>query len=84
MFKKFKEEKAIVSYYDPYIPKFINNGKEHISIKELTTEDIRKKDIVIITTAHTGVDYKIIARNAKAIFDTRNAMKGNWENVEKL
>ena len=82
--KKLEEEEAIVSYYDPYIPKFINNGKGYKSLKELTSEEIKEKDIVIITTAHSKVDYKVIVKNAKAIFDTRNAIKSNSKKVERL
>ena len=82
--KTLEQEGAIVSYYDPYIPEFINNGKEYKSLKELTAEDIIEKDIIIITTAHTKVDYKMVAKNAKAVFDTRNAIKDNSKKVEKL
>ena len=82
--KKLEEEKAIVSYYDPYIPKFTSNKKEYKSLKELAVENIKEKDIIIITTAHTAVDYKMVAKNAKAVFDTRNAIKDNSENVERL
>ena len=82
--KKLEEEGAVISYYDPYIPEFTSTGKEYKSLKELTAEDIREKDIVIITTAHTAVDYKMVAKNAKAVFDTRNAIKDNSENVESL
>ena len=82
--KKLEEEKAIVSYYDPYIPEFINNGKEYKSLKELTVEEINEKDIIIITTAHTEVDYEMVVKNAKAIFDTRNAIKFNNKNTERL
>lgn len=82
--KKLEQEGAIVSYYDPYIPEFTNNKKEYKSLKELTKEEIKNKDIIIITTAHTAVDYKIVAENAKAIFDTRNVIKDNSENVEIL
>lgn len=82
--KKLEEEKAIVSYYDLYIPKFVNNGKEYKSLKELTAEEIKEKDIIIITTAHTKVDYEMIAKNAVVVFDTRNAIKFNIGNVEKI
>jgi UDP-N-acetyl-D-glucosamine dehydrogenase len=82
--KKLEEEGAIVSYYDPYILEFSNNRKEYKSLKELNVEEVREKDIIIITTAHTKVDYKMIVKNAKAIFDTRNAIKSNNENIEKL
>ena len=82
--KKLEEEKAIVSYYDPYIPKFINNGKEYKSLSELSKGKIVEKDIVIITTDHSAVDYEMVVGNAKAIFDTRNAIKLNIEKVERL
>lgn len=82
--KKLEEEKAIVSYYDPYIPKFTKNGKVYKSLKELTVKEIKEKDIVIITTAHSKVDYDMVAKNAKAVFDTRNAMKISSNKIEKL
>ena len=82
--KKLEEEKVIVYYYDPYIPEFINNGKEYKSLKELTAKEIKEKDIIIITTAHSAIDYKKLAKNANMIFDTRNAINDNSENVERL
>jgi len=82
--KKLEEEKTIVSYYDPYILKFVNNGKEYKSLKGLTVEEIRDKDIIIITTAHSKVDYNMVVKNAKIIFDTRNSIKDTSENVERL
>jgi len=82
--KKLEEEKAIVSYYDPYVLKFINNGKEYKSLKELTEEEIKEKDIIIITTAHSKVDYDMVIKNAKAVFDTRNAVKLKDEKIDKL
>ncbi len=82
--KNLEEAQAIISYYDPYISKFINNGKEYKSLKELIIEEIKEKDIIIITTAHSKVDYDMVAKNAKAVFDTRNAIKYKKDNVEKL
>jgi len=82
--KKLEQEGAIVSYYDPYIPKFINNGKEYKSLCELSKGEIVEKDMVIITTDHSAIDYEMIVKNAKAIFDTRNAIKLNIEKVERL
>ena len=82
--KKLEEEGAIISYYDPYIPKFINSGKEYKSLIELNPKEIRDKDIIIITTDHSKIDYDMVVKNAKAIFDTRNAIKDNSENVERL
>ena len=82
--KKLEEAKAIISYYDPYISEFISNGKEYKSLRELTAKEISGKDIIIITTAHSAVDYKMVVKNAKAVFDTRNAINENSENVERL
>lgn len=82
--KKLEEEDAIISYYDPYIIKFTNNKKRYKSLKELTAEEIRENDIVIITTAHSKIDYEMVVKNAKSVFDTRNAINDNNENVERL
>jgi len=82
--KKLEQKGAIVSYYDPYIPKFINNREEYKSLGKLSEEEIKEKDIVIITTDHSIVDYEMVAKNAKVIFDTRNAIKNDNKNVEKL
>ena len=43
-------------------------------------------DLIVITAAHTNVDYDMIQKNAAAIFDTRNAMKdiADRENIEVL
>lgn len=81
---KLEEEKVILSYYDPYIPEFIHNGKEYKSIKKVTEKEIISKDIIVITTDHTEVDYNLVEKNAKAIFDTRNVIKFNSKNIEKL
>lgn len=77
---------AEVDYYDPYIPEY----KEHKSMKKsllnLTHSVIDKFDLVIITAAHTNVDYSLIQKSARFIFDTKNAMKNirNRNNIELL
>lgn len=82
--KILAEEKAIISYYDPYIPKFVNNGKEYKSLNKLTEEELEEKDIIIITTDHSAVDYKMVIKHAKLVFDTRNVIKFNNRRVKKL
>jgi UDP-N-acetyl-D-glucosamine dehydrogenase len=49
-------------------------------------ELINSADLVIITAAHTNVDYGFVQKNAKVVFDTKNAMKNinNRENIELL
>lgn len=61
-----------VSYADPYIPYLdVNNIK--LNAIRLTAANIKKQGIVVLTTAHTGFNYKKIAKNSKLIIDTRNA-----------
>jgi len=70
-----KREGAEVTYYDPWVKEYKSKGKMHQSIPELTEEVLKEADIVIITTAHTNIDYDFVQKNAVAIFDTKNAMK---------
>ena len=43
-------------------------------------------DLVVVACAHTNVDYAFVQQHAKAIFDTKNAMKAvkARENIEVL
>ena len=61
-------------------------GEDGKSISQLTPEIIAGYDLVMITTAHSNVDYNMIQKNAKVIFDTKNAMKSvaNRGNIELL
>ena len=42
--------------------------------------------MLMITAAHTNVNYEMLQKHAKAIFDTKNAMKAvtDRENIEVL
>ena len=46
--------------------------------------EIKEKDIIIIITDHSMINYEVIVENAKIVFDTRNVIKGDIGNVEKL
>lgn len=78
---------AEVVYFDPWIPQYKNyHGEIKTSLKSLEKEIIATADLVVITAAHTNVDYKYVAENAKAIFDAKNAMKNidERDNIEIL
>ncbi len=66
---------AEVIYFDPWVKEFHENGLTMESIPALTAEVIKAADLVMVTAAHTNVDYQLVAENATAIFDTKNAMK---------
>ncbi len=64
-----------VSYSDPYVPEVQVNGRV-LRSQELTADLVEKSDVVVITTNHSSFDYQLIAKHAKAVVDTRNALKG--------
>lgn len=84
--EELEKEQAVVSYYDPWIPKYKKAGKNVEGIRTITPEIIAFYDLIIITAAHSNVDYAMIQENAKAIFDTKNVMKNiqNRDNIEIL
>ena len=52
----------------------------------LTADVLESADLVIVTTAHTTVDYDFVAQHADLVFDTKNAMKHvqNRQNIRVL
>ena len=66
---------AEVDFYDPYIKKYKKNGRENTGLDKIDGETVMAYDLVVITTAHTTVDYRMVQENAKAVFDTKNVMK---------
>lgn len=77
---------ALVSYFDPYIPSYKYNGSIRTGIAELNKEVLESADLVVVTCAHSNVDYDFVQQNAKAIFDTKNVMKNvkGRSNIEVL
>ena len=64
---------AEVTYFDPHVPRFREDGHEFRSV-ELTPERVAAADCVMVVTDHSSVDYRMIKRNAKLVVDTRNAL----------
>ncbi len=81
-----EKQGSFIEYHDPFISKFIKNGNIYRST-ELTKEKIKGKDLILIVTDHTHVDYNLIVENARIVFDTRNVTKdlmGDFKNIVKL
>lgn len=70
-----KKEHATVEFYDPWIQEYRYQGEKYRGIEKITPELIGQYDLVMITAAHSNVDYEMLQKNAKAIFDTKNVMK---------
>lgn len=71
-----QKEGADVSYNDPYFA-FVGRGRHYdLQIRSTPIENVGDFDCVVIVTDHSDYDYSKIARDAKLVIDTRNAMKG--------
>lgn len=81
-----EENGAEVEFYDPYIAEYKEKGVVRKGLDHIDEKMIREYDLVMITCGHTCLDYDMIQRNAKVIFDTKNAMKDVLErgNIEVL
>lgn len=73
-------------YFDPWVRQYRHKGKIRSSEQELSRELLESADLVMVTAAHTNVDYEFVQRHATAVFDTKNVMKDlkNRENIEVL
>jgi UDP-N-acetyl-D-glucosamine dehydrogenase len=83
---EFHKYGAQIQFYDPYIKEYTEKGQTVTGLDELIAEQLKTADLVVITTAHTDVDYDFVQQNAQFIFDTKNAMKDvkNRDNIELL
>lgn len=70
------EEKASVSYHDPYVHKInLPFPGETLHSVPLCEEEIMKADCVVILTDHSCMDYEYVVKHARVIVDTRNAIR---------
>lgn len=77
---------AEVNYYDPYIPAIQHEGWDLSSVQNLGDE-VARADCVVIITDHTEVDYKLVAKSASLVFDSRNVMGSRGlvsDNIERM
>ncbi|MCE1166405.1 MAG: nucleotide sugar dehydrogenase, partial [Bacteroidetes bacterium] len=76
-----QEHGAVVDYNDDYmtsIPKLRKYSFDKKSVK-LTAANIRKYDLILLSTDHSYYDYGFILKNSKLIVDTRNGF-GKFRN----
>lgn len=84
--EELKKEQALVDFYDPWVSEYKEKGQKVKGLTKITPDILSSYDLIMITTAHSNVDYEMVQKNAKAIFDTKNVMKNieNRENIEVL
>jgi UDP-N-acetyl-D-glucosamine dehydrogenase len=75
---------AQLSYCDPHVPEVREAGFV-LKASTFNAGTLRKADCVVVVTDHAAFDYKLVAREAKVVVDTRNALKGmNGKKVIKI
>jgi UDP-N-acetyl-D-glucosamine dehydrogenase len=75
---------ARVEYHDPYIPHLRNHDDlEMESVPDLM-DAVHHADCVVIITNHSAYDYQAILKEAKFIFDSRNALGKMGKNNPKV
>jgi len=71
-----------VRYHDPFISELrfddahTESSGDPLASVELSDEEIRGSDCVVIVTNHSGVDYQRVVNLAPLVVDTRNALNG--------
>ena len=84
--EELKKVGADVDYHDPWIQEFQENGRIVKGLPQIDEKIVSGYDLIMITTAHSNVDYHMIQRSAKIVFDTKNVTKNlkNRDNIEIL
>ena len=68
-----EQQGAQVSYHDPHVTSFSENGHDFHSVP-LTEAAVAEADCVLVVTDHTAIDFPMVQRKARLVVDTRNAM----------
>lgn len=68
-------QKCRVDYHDPIVAHLDIGGLKMDSVA-LIPSQVKKYDCVIIAVDHTRVNYPLIARHAKLVFDAKNVFQG--------
>lgn len=73
----FSKKKIKYDFYDPYFKELRVGRKNQISLKRININqnNLKKYDASIIITDHNKVDYNLIYKNSKFIFDCRARYK---------
>jgi UDP-N-acetyl-D-glucosamine dehydrogenase len=78
-----EQEGAEVAYSDPFVPELRADTISRQS-QEVTADNLRSYDCVVVVTDHSDFDYDLIQREAKLVVDCRNAIRRRADNVVKL
>jgi len=78
---------ANVTYHDPFVPHIDGEhwtGGQNMASIPYSADAVANADCVVILSNHTAFDYEAIVAGARAVVDTRNAVKTAHPNLYKL
>ena len=79
---RLRAKGADVRYHDPFVEEIgfddahTEGSGEPLKSVQLTDDELKSADCLIIVTDHSGIDYKRVCSLASLIVDTRNALNG--------
>ncbi len=84
--EELRKTGAQTDFYDPHVVRYREKGQWYERLREISPEILQKYDLIIITTAHSKVDYEMVASAGVPIFDCKNVTKNlvNQGNIEVL
>ena len=80
---RLRSKGCAVRYHDPFVSDLTfedahaEGSGEPLSSVDLTEQEIRASDCVVIVTNHSGIDYARVIELAPLVVDTRNALNGD-------
>ncbi|MBJ19754.1 MAG: nucleotide sugar dehydrogenase [bacterium] len=72
-----------IRYHDPFVSECEIAGELMKSV-DLTDEELKTSDLVVVLTDHPNVDYDRVVKVGPRVFDTRNAMRNVMADREKI
>jgi UDP-N-acetyl-D-glucosamine dehydrogenase len=68
-----EQQGARVSYHDPHVAAFSEDGHEYRSVP-LTPANVEAADCVLVVTDHSAIDFHMVKRHARVAVDTRHVL----------
>ena len=81
--EKLLDQDMCVDYHDPFLPSLPKTRKYNLKLDsiDLTLENVKKYDCILLITDHDNVDYELLIESGKLIIDTRGRLRGDYKNV---
>ncbi len=72
---------ANVEYHDPHVPELPKLGLSSVALE---ADALGHYDVAVVVTAHSGVDWEMVARESQLVVDLRNVVPDTDGKVWKL